>query len=175
MAFLGSTDASLALTSTDFGSSALGGLSSPVERRRSLNDLLPPDENAAKPPPPLENALKALPAEAGAVWAGAAATGGNALLNVAPGIEAAPKVGWAELAFGGVEAGVPGVAARAKADTGLDSGGLGAKKGESLGNSPKIPEAGLTNAEGVVCKLLKAPVEGPGVELEKKDEVVTFG
>lgn len=52
---------------------------------------------------------------------------------------------------------------------------MGAKKGESLGNSPKTPEAGLMNAEGVVCKLLKAPVEGPGTELEKTDETVTFG
>lgn len=69
---------------------------------------------------------------------------------------------------------MPGVAESAKADKGLDSGGLGAKKGESLGNSPKMPEAGVTNAEGVVCKLLKAPVEGPGVELEKADEGVSF-
>ena len=72
--------------------SALGVLSS-VERRRSLNDLLPPDENAAKPPLPLENALKAPPLETGADWAGAAATGGNALLSAPPGIEDAPKVG----------------------------------------------------------------------------------
>lgn len=76
------------------------------------------------------------------------------------------------LPFGGVEVGVLDVAARAKADIGLDSGGLGAKKGESLGNSPKTLEAGLTKAEGVVCKLLKAPVLGPGPELEKT-EVVT--
>lgn len=64
-----------------------------MERRRSLNDLLPPDEKAAKPPPPLENALKAPPLETGDAWADAAATGGNALLNAPPGIEGAPKAG----------------------------------------------------------------------------------
>lgn len=65
---------------------------SPLERRRSLNDLLPPDENAAKPPP-LGNALKAPPLTMGTGGAGTAAAGGIALLNVPPGIEDAPKVG----------------------------------------------------------------------------------
>lgn len=79
------------------------------------------------------------------------------------------------LTFGGVEAGVVGVAGGAKTDTGLDSGGLGVEKGESLGNSPKMPEVGLANAEGVVCKPLKAPLVGPGVELMKMDEPVALG
>ena len=44
-----------------------------------------------------------------------------------------------------------------------------------MDSSPKTPEPGLTNAEGVACKLLKAPVDGPGIEPEKVDEVVALG
>ena len=45
--------------------SAVEGLPPSVERRRSLNDLLPPDENAIKPPLVPKNALKVPPLGAG--------------------------------------------------------------------------------------------------------------